>query len=148
MSQILITTQDFECLERLIATYAAQRDRDALPALEEELGRAEVVNSTCIPPDVVTMNSRVRFMDEQTGEEQEVTLVYPAEADFAHHRVSILAPLGSALLGLGMGQTIDWPGRVGRFPHQGDIFGRHAFIGRQLARGRNGPLWPSPILSW
>ena len=118
MSQILITTQDFERLERLIATYAARRDLDAITALEEELGRAEVVDPTHIPPDVVTMNSTVRFTDEQTGEEQEVTLVYPAEADFTRQRVSILAPLGSALLGLRVGQAIDWPvpsGQVKRF---------------------------------
>jgi regulator of nucleoside diphosphate kinase len=118
MSQILITTQNFERLERLIGTYAARRDRDAVTALEEELGRAEVVDPTRIPPDVVTMNSTVRFIDEQTGEGQEVTLVYPAEADFAHHRVSILAPLGGALLGLRVGQAMDWPvpsGQVKRF---------------------------------
>jgi regulator of nucleoside diphosphate kinase len=133
MNQILITTQNFERLERLIATYAAQRDRDALPALEEELGRAEIVHSTCIPPDVVTMNSRVRFVDEQTDEKQEVVLVYPADADFAHHRVSILAPLGSALLGLRVGQTIDWPvpsGQVKRFrvlavTHQPEAVGEY-----------------------
>jgi regulator of nucleoside diphosphate kinase len=118
MSRIFITTQDFERLERLIATYAARRDLDAITALEEELGRAEVVDPTRIPPDVVTMNSTVRFLDEQTGEEQEVMLVYPAEADFTRQRVSILAPLGSALLGLRVGQAIDWPvpsGQVKRF---------------------------------
>jgi regulator of nucleoside diphosphate kinase len=118
MNQILITAENFERLERLIATYVAKRDRNALTALEEELGRAKVVNSTCIPPDVVTMNSRVRFIAEQTGEEQEVVLVYPADADVAHHRISILAPLGSALLGLHVGQAIDWPvpsGQVKRF---------------------------------
>jgi regulator of nucleoside diphosphate kinase len=118
MSQILITTQDFERLERLIATYAARRDLHALTALEEELGRAEVMDPTRIPPDVVTMNSTVRFTDEQTGEEQEVTLTYPAEADFTRRRVSVLAPLGSPLLGLRVGQAIDWPvpsGQVKRF---------------------------------
>ena len=133
MSQILITTQDFARLEQLISTYAAQRDRDALTALEEELGRAEVMDPTRIPPDVVTMNSTVRFLEEQTGEEQEVTLVYPAEADFARHRVSILAPLGSALLGLRVGQAIEWPvpsGQVKRFrvlavTHQPEAVGKY-----------------------
>jgi regulator of nucleoside diphosphate kinase len=118
MNEILITTQDLERLERLIATYTVRRDLHAIPALEEELGRAEVMDPARIPPDVVTMNSLVRFIDEQTGEEQEVTLVYPGKADFAHHRVSILAPLGSALLGLRVGQAIDWPvpsGQVKRF---------------------------------
>jgi len=118
MNQILLTTEDFARLEQLVETYADQRDLDAIPALEEELGRAEVVDPTHIPPDVVTMNSRVRFIDEQTGEEREVMLVYPADADFTQHRVSILAPLGSALLGLRTGQAIDWPvpsGEVKRF---------------------------------
>jgi regulator of nucleoside diphosphate kinase len=81
------------------------------------------------------MNSRVRFVAEQTGEEQEVTLVYPADADFAHHRVSILAPLGSALLGLRVGQAIDWPvpsGQVKRFrvlavTHQPEAVGSASF---------------------
>jgi regulator of nucleoside diphosphate kinase len=135
MSQILITAENFERLERLIATYATKRDRDALTSLEEELGRAEVVNSTCIPPDVVTMNSRVRFISEQTGEEQEVVLVYPADADFSRHRVSVLAPLGSALLGLRVGQAIDWPvpsGQVKRFrvlavTHQPEAVGSASF---------------------
>jgi regulator of nucleoside diphosphate kinase len=133
MNRILITTVNFARLEQLIATYAAQRDRDALTALEEELGRAEVMDPTRIPPDVVTMNSTVRFLEEQTGEEQEVTLVYPAEADFAHHRVSILAPLGSALLGLRVGQAIEWPvpsGQVKRFrvlavTHQPEAVGKY-----------------------
>jgi regulator of nucleoside diphosphate kinase len=133
MNQILITTQNFERLERLIETYAARRDLHAIPALAEELGRAEIVDPTRIPPDVVTMNSKVRFIDDETGEEQEVTLVYPADADFAHHRVSILAPLGSALLGLRVGQAIDWPvpsGQVKRFrvlavTHQPEAVGEY-----------------------
>lgn len=115
---MLVTTQDFERLERLIETYAAQRDRSAIVALEEELERAEVVDPADIPPDVVTMNSTVRFVDEQTAEEHEMTIVYPGDADAGQHRVSILAPVGSALLGLRVGQAIDWPmhgGQVKRF---------------------------------
>ena len=61
-----------------------------------------------MPADVVTMHSLVRFVDEDNGEEQTVTLVYPFEADAALGRVSVLAPIGTALLGLRVGQRIDW----------------------------------------
>ena len=65
-------------------------------------GHAVVVEPTKIPPDVVTMNSRVRFEDLDTG-------VYPKDADVNEGRVSVLAPVGSALLGLSVGQSIQWP---------------------------------------
>ncbi|MNC89208.1 Regulator of nucleoside diphosphate kinase [compost metagenome] len=61
-----------------------------------------------IPRDVVTMNSRVVFENETTGERREVTLVYPHEADIDAGKISILVPVGSALLGLRVGQSIDW----------------------------------------
>jgi regulator of nucleoside diphosphate kinase len=109
MRSILVTRQDFARLERMIETHVASRDRAAVVALEEELGHAKIVDAGQIPPDVVTMNSTVRFVDEQSGDEQEVTLVYPGAEDGAHPRVSILAPVGSALLGLRTGESIDWP---------------------------------------
>jgi regulator of nucleoside diphosphate kinase len=78
-------------------------------ALEEELGHAVVVDSTTVPSDVVTMNSRVWFEDLDTGEQLEITLVYPSDADVDQGKVSVLAPVGSALLGLSVGQSIEWP---------------------------------------
>ena len=83
-------------------------------ALRAELARAEVREPQDMPPDAITMNSIARFRDEATGEERELTLVYPRDADGSPDKVSILAPVGSALLGLRAGQTIDWPLPGGR----------------------------------
>ena len=83
-------------------------------ALREELARAEVREPQDMPPDAITMNSIARFRDEATGEERELTLVYPRDADGSADKVSILAPVGSALLGLRVGQVIDWPLPGGR----------------------------------
>ena len=77
-------------------------------ALRDELERAIVVSSAMVPPDVATMHSKVRYTDETTGEERTVTLVYPPQSDGATARVSVLAPVGTALLGLSVGQSIEW----------------------------------------
>jgi regulator of nucleoside diphosphate kinase len=84
------------------------------PLLEQELARAHVVADADIPADVVTMNSRVVCLDESSGERHEIELVYPHEADVDRGRVSVLAPVGAALLGLSAGSCIDWPLPGGR----------------------------------
>jgi regulator of nucleoside diphosphate kinase len=106
---IYLTRSDVERLTRLIEIQGAGRNKDAFAALEEEIGRARIVDSAAIPPDVVTMNSRVSFEDIDTGERLERTLVYPHDANLGEGRMSVLAPVGSALLGLSVGQSIDWP---------------------------------------
>ncbi|AFT72285.1 Nucleoside diphosphate kinase regulator [Alloalcanivorax dieselolei B5] len=88
-------------------------DDDQVLGLEDELLRATVVEPRSMPADVVTMNSRVRCREENSGREWSVTLVYPQDAG-KPDTVSILAPVGAALLGLAKGQSIDWPGRNGR----------------------------------
>lgn len=103
---IYITATDKERLERIIASSESSPN---LEMLEEELARATIVDSRDIPSDVVTMNSRVLFKDLDTGEELEFTLVYPWEADLERAKISILAPVGAALLGLRVGDEIDWP---------------------------------------
>ena len=105
---ILVRADDLERLERLIAASGRRRDGDLLLALQGEIERAQVLEPEEMPADVVTMHSLVRFVDEDNGEEQTVTLVYPFEADAALGRVSVLAPIGTALLGLRVGQRIDW----------------------------------------
>lgn len=88
-----------------------------IAALQDELLRAEVVEPSALPADVISMNSiaRVRLEDPQMGShEYELTLVYPRDADGSAEKVSILAPVGSALLGLRMGDAIDWPMPSGR----------------------------------
>jgi regulator of nucleoside diphosphate kinase len=76
--------------------------------LAPELDRADIVPFRTVPPDVVTMNSRVAFEDETAGEFRIVTIVYPQEADPSEGKVSVMAPVGSALLGLSVGQSIEW----------------------------------------
>jgi regulator of nucleoside diphosphate kinase len=107
---IFVTHVDLERLTSLLERrQRSPRDAEPCAALEEELGRAEVVDPSAIPPDVVTMNSDVRFEDVETGERFEARLVYPEQADIDRDRVSVLAPVGSALLGLSVGQSIRWP---------------------------------------
>jgi regulator of nucleoside diphosphate kinase len=103
---IYVTKPDALRLERLLAM---SKRTENVEALEEELSRASIVASEEIPANVVTMNSKVRFRDEVTGEESEVTLVYPPQSDVNEGKVSILAPVASALLGLSIGQAIEWP---------------------------------------
>ena len=76
--------------------------------LRRELDRAIVVSPEAVPPDVATMNSLVRYRDETEGVTRTVALVYPSAAQGSQGMVSVLAPIGSALLGLSEGQAIDW----------------------------------------
>jgi regulator of nucleoside diphosphate kinase len=82
--------------------------------LQYELDRAIVVSSEAVPPDVITMNSHVRYVDEATGERRSVKIVYPDEADARLGKISVLAPVGAALLGLSVGQSIEWDFPGGR----------------------------------
>jgi regulator of nucleoside diphosphate kinase len=93
----------------------AARDRSTMAAglLLEELARAEFCSAESLPADVVTMRSRVTFLDEDSGEQHAVELVYPRAADMELGRVSVLTPVGAALIGLRQGSAIDWPNRLG-----------------------------------
>lgn len=105
---ITITAQDHQRLAELVDRYASGRTAELAADLDDELARAKVVDQTAIPPDIVTMNSRCVFRFADSGEEREVTLVYPEQADVASGRISVLAPVGAALLGLAEGQAIRW----------------------------------------
>src|SRR6478609_6564086 len=93
----------------------AARDRSTMAAglLLEELSRAEFCSAENLPADVVTMRSRIVFRDEDSGEEHSVELVFPNAADMELGRVSVLTPIGAALIGLRQGSAIDWPNRLG-----------------------------------
>lgn len=104
---IVMSRVDYDRIEALLEG-AGERGIDT-SALEAEIERADVVEPAQVPADVITMNSTARFRDETSGEERELTLVYPRDANGEGGRVSILAPVGSALLGLRVGQSIDWP---------------------------------------
>jgi regulator of nucleoside diphosphate kinase len=105
---IVITEADLARLMRVIES-ASERDAAAAEALEGELDRAQVVPSEYVPGEAVTMNSRITFQDEESGKRRSITVVYPHDADPRRGRISVLAPIGSALLGLSIGQRIEWP---------------------------------------
>jgi regulator of nucleoside diphosphate kinase len=105
---IKISSLDFERIEALLDSLPPNSFPEA-DLLAAELDRAQKLDPKEMPADVVTMNSRVRFTVEPSGKEYELTLVYPKAIDGAPGKISILAPVGSALLGLSIGQEIEWP---------------------------------------
>lgn len=107
---VLIGQRD---LDRICAALRRIGSADAQP-LFDELDAATVVPDELVPADVVTMNSRVEFLDLDSGQTSVVSLVYPHEIDGGPDRVSILAPVGSALIGLREGESIEWPLPKGR----------------------------------
>ncbi len=125
LPQIYLTQEDLDRLLKLVEMPGRSE------MLERELVRANVVPREKIPADVVTMNSRVVFENETTGERREVTLVYPGNSDIDAGKISVLVPVGTALLGLRVGQSIDWelPGgdkqryRIVKVPFQPEAAG-------------------------
>ena len=106
---IYITEYDLKRLRELIADKRVdRRGNEYLESLEAELSRSKVVAPTEVPPDVITMNSQVRLMDLDAGEEMVYTLVFPQEADIAQSKISVLAPIGTAMLGYRVGDTFEW----------------------------------------
>lgn len=108
--QIYVTTSDYSRLNELltVAKTFNYRDRNDLKSLEAELCRAKVVESRDVPETVVTMRTKLRFRDLDDGAQTEVTLVYPSEADINSGKISVISPIGTALLGYAKGDTIEW----------------------------------------
>ena len=106
-----LTAQDYNRLRMLLADLTRQSRgvQAGLETLEEILDLARVVNPDEVPGNVVTMNSRVLFEDTRTHEEGTVTIVYPAAADPASGRISVLSPVGAALLGESEGHEVELP---------------------------------------
>ena len=119
---IYVTEFDLKRLNDLVngAWSWNKKDRNYLTRLDEELDRAHVISPQEVQGDVVTMNSRARIKDLDSNEEMVFTLVFPAEADYGRGRLSILAPIGTALLGYRAGDTVEWevPAGVRRFKIQ------------------------------
>jgi regulator of nucleoside diphosphate kinase len=111
---IYISRDDYSKLRLLIATALHSNASAALAKLRDELDRAAVIDPTVIPVDVVTMNSTVAFEDLGTSEVEEYTITFPEKADVEQHRISILAPIGTALIGCRVGDIVKWatPGGV------------------------------------
>lgn len=108
---IYITENDVKRLQALLeaAKQSQYYGSDELQNLGAELNRAIVVASKDVPRDVVTMNSKVRLLDLETKDEMTYTLVFPEEADFSEGKISVLAPIGTAMLGYRAGDTFSWP---------------------------------------
>ncbi|MBV6422615.1 MAG: Regulator of nucleoside diphosphate kinase [Steroidobacteraceae bacterium] len=114
---IVVSESDADRLRALLgAQDDSAHDQAHLEELRAELERAIVRLADEVPPDVITMRARVRVRDLGTGREDEYTLVLPAEADLAARRISVLAPLGTALLGYREGDEVEWrmPGGLRR----------------------------------
>lgn len=104
---ITVSTVDYKRIESVLETLPSSYD-EVIDKLFEELDRANLVEPTAVPPTLVTMNSRVRFTVIATGATIVRTLVYPKDQSTNEENISILTPLGSALLGLSVGQEIEW----------------------------------------
>jgi len=103
-NKIYVTEKDFMRLKNILDAH----DGDEFEDLEIELDRAAVLSDTEVPKDLITMNSNVRYLNVQDNKESTITLVYPQDANSSEGKISILAPLGSALIGLKVGQEINW----------------------------------------
>ena len=101
---LIISKEDFEKISA-----ALPGGGEVTELLEEELARARVIPEDELPDDVVAMNTHVTFVDLNSAREQTVVLVFPHEANINEGKISIFAPVGAALIGLRVGQVIDWP---------------------------------------
>ena len=110
--RITLTAQDHEKLS-VLARAAAHNMPEIAELLSEEVDRAHVLARGRHPEHIVCMGSEVEFRDDTTGKVQTVTLVFPEEADIARGRISVLTPVGTALIGLRAGHPITWKTRTG-----------------------------------
>lgn len=113
MNTIYVTEQDYERLLQLVLAQRTVSGPRAVEALNKELKRARVVAPEEIPAEVVTMNSLVRLRETQGAAEMEISVVYPKDANVPRRRISVLAPVGTAILGCRVGDEVKWAGRVG-----------------------------------
>lgn len=107
---IFITEKDEVKLRELIqkAQHSTYRGSPYLKLLAGELQKARIVAPHAIPPDVITMNSTVSLIDQEAEDEMVYTLVFPDEADPTKGKISVLAPIGTAMLGFKVGDTFEW----------------------------------------
>ncbi|WIM09920.1 nucleoside diphosphate kinase regulator [Enhydrobacter sp.] len=110
--KIIVSDIDYKRLAGLAAA-AQARLPEVADVLQSELERAQVVATDCVPSDVVRMGSAVEFRSDN-GQQRCVTLVFPGEENISQGRISVLTPIGAALIGLSPGQSITWTTRDGR----------------------------------
>ena len=109
---IIVSNADYERLTDL-ATASLERLPEVAEELLAEMDRAKVVGDDSVPADVVRMGSTVTF-ESDDGRQLTETLVYPVDEDSDAHRISVMTPVGAALIGLAEGQSISWTARDGR----------------------------------
>jgi regulator of nucleoside diphosphate kinase len=108
-NDLVISSYDKQRLMQLLRSAQTTGEaREDLEDLTREIARGAEVQPQEIPPDVVTMNSRVRVTDLESGATNSYTIVFPSDADYESGKISILAPLGTALLGYRIGDIVDW----------------------------------------
>lgn len=110
MNPIYVTEKDLERLHSLVLAQRQVSGAHTVAALGRELKRAKVVASEEIPENVVTMNSLVKLKELKSGAEMELTVVYPKDADLSSFKISVLAPVGTAILGCKVGDQVERPG--------------------------------------
>lgn len=110
---IVVLNTDYQKIIALLA----RADSAAADALDAEVARAEILDDAEFPSGAVRMGSTVTFKDTDSGAIDTVTLVYPEAADVAQMKISILSPVGSALIGLRIGEMIEWPMPNGKLRH-------------------------------
>ncbi|MBF9252705.1 nucleoside diphosphate kinase regulator [Pontibacter sp. 172403-2] len=113
MNTIYLTEKDHQRLHALVQAHRLSNGAHAVEALCKELKRAKVVASEEIPVDIVTMNSFVRLKELKSSSVMEITIVYPKDADLATRKISVLAPVATAVLGCKVGDEIEWPAPQG-----------------------------------
>lgn len=109
---LIMSEADHEALASLVAA-TETLDPAVADYLDRELNRARLVPPGKVPADVTAMGRSVTYRDEATGRTRVVTLVYPGEQDASTGRISVLTPVGAALIGMRVGQTIAWADHMG-----------------------------------
>ncbi|GCD12150.1 nucleoside diphosphate kinase regulator [Clostridium tagluense] len=104
--KIFITKSDKHKLLEIINKYEDSKNKQNLKDLEAEINRADVTSPEQLPSDVITMNTKVILLVGDT--EEEINLVYPSEADISKNKISVLSPIGTAILGYCEGSIIEW----------------------------------------
>jgi len=101
---ILMTERDYLRIKHILSF----QNSDEFENLELELDRAKIIDEASVPSGLVQMNTKFKFEVVTEKKEMTITIVYPEDANFAEGKISVLAPLGSALIGLQIGQEINW----------------------------------------
>lgn len=119
MHPIYLTEKDYQRLLKLIQEqrYSGSNSTN-IAKLGAELKRAKIVSAQDIPENVVTMNSSIKLVQMKNGKTLNITLVYPKDADVNTRKISVLAPVGTAVLGCKKGDTIEWPSPVGTLAYK------------------------------